>query len=140
LVNIARLAAKVWQDDHQDQLQGLNVAAFIIKNRVQAGWGSWRQMISKADQWAGNVPGPVLEYPNDNDPLFRQLLADIDGIYNGLTFDELTTATTFEGKALAGLYYADLSKPITLFLKEKIPREPTSHKRVATVGRLTIFP
>jgi hypothetical protein len=137
--NKAILANRAWQASHDDALQGLLVECFIIKNRVDAGWGTWRSMIQKADQWAGNVPGQVYDAPSDVDPLFRRLLSSIDSIYDGTRDDDMTRITSFDGKRVHGLFYADLAKPLNPWFQKNILGDPENHKRIAIVGRLTIF-
>jgi len=143
----ALLLNRAWQQSHDNAYQGLLVEMFILKNRVDAGFGNWRQVIQRADSIAGNLPCPVRDLPSDYDPLFRRLLSEIDSIYDGTRNDEMTRVqgfkTTDKGSlfptVVHGLYYADLSKPLTPFLKDKILADPTNHKRIATVGSLTVF-
>ena len=56
--------------------------------------------------YAGNIPGPVQEYPNLNDPLFRQLLNGIDAIYDGKELDQMTSAKDpLNGTVTTALYW-----------------------------------
>lgn len=136
----ALLVHHLWHNEaHDNSLQGLQTAAHVIKNRVDSGWGNWRQMILDAGRWAGNEPVTRREPPNNYNPIFRKLLSEIDGIMDGSTLDEMTRVKTYEGKEVMALYFADLAHPITNFLKEKILGDPANHKRIATVGTLTLF-
>jgi hypothetical protein len=138
------LVERVWQEDHSNAIHGLHAAAFIIRNRVNAGWGSWLNMIYKYPDYAGNVAGPVKEFPNLNDSLFRRLLADVDTIYDGTMVDNITTSYApmmrpAIGKATTALYMADLNKPLTPFFKERILGDKENHRHCGVVGSLTLF-
>jgi hypothetical protein len=108
----ALLIQRAWQEDHCNAIHGLHCAVFIIRNKVRAGWGSWLSMLTRYEDYAGNLPGPLQEYLNLNDPLFRQLLNGIDAIYDDKELDQITSATDpINGTTTTALYFADLNKP-----------------------------
>lgn len=136
----ALLVERVWKEDHQNSINGLKCAAFLIRNRVNAGWGGWLQMIQRWEDYAGNVSGPFPNYPNGNDPLFRAILTGIDAIYDGSEVDKITQAENpITKKMTIALYMADLNKPLTPFFKERILADKENHKMCGQCGTLFLF-
>lgn len=135
----AKLIDRVWSEDHQDALHGIKLAAFIIRNRVNAGWGSWLQMIKNFDNFAGNLRGPDLDI-NFNDPLFRKVNAAVEDIYSGMEPDDMTSSSDpFSGKTTTALYFANLNKPLTEFFQTKILGDKENHRHCGQCGSLTLF-
>lgn len=136
---ISKLIDYLWYHcSHQDAWQGLESVAFVLRNRVNAGWGNWRTVIAAALQYAGNFP-TLNQPPSINDALWRKLLTDVDAIYNNTAPDNVTKAITLEGKSLPALYYCNLSEPIRVWFKENILDKKEAHKPMGKVGRLTLF-
>jgi len=133
---------KAWQEDHCNAGNGLNCCVYIVRNRVRAGWVSWLSMLARYEDYAGNIPGPLQEYPNFNDPLFRQLLNGIDAIFDAPSreLDQMTSAKDpLNGTVTTALYFADLNKPMTEFFKTKILADKENHRMCGKAGTLTLF-
>jgi hypothetical protein len=97
-------------------------------------------MLTRYEDYTGNVPGPLQEYPNLNDPLFRQLLNGIDAIYDGKERDQMTSAKDpLNGTTSTAMYFADLNKPMTEFFKTNILRDKKNHRMCGKNGTLTLF-
>ena len=136
----ALLVQKAWREDHCNAIHGLHCCVYIVRNRVRAGWGSWLSVLQHYEDYAGNPPGPLQEYPNLNDPLFRQLLNGIDAIYDGKELDQMTSAKDpLNGTVTTALYFADLNKPMTEFFKTKILGDKENHRLCGKCGTLTLF-
>ncbi len=97
-------------------------------------------MLARYEDYAGNIPGPVQEYPNLNDPLFRQLLNGIDAIYDGKELDQMTSAKDpLNGAVATAMYFADLNKPMSEFFKTKILGDKENHCLCGENGTLSLF-
>lgn len=101
----------------------------VHKNRVNAGWGDWLQIIAGSR----GMSGTFYETANPVDPRsieFRTMLARVDDIYHGTAEDVMT-----EG----ALYYGELHNITSEWFKENILAHPGTHPRVAKVGDVTFF-
>ncbi len=116
-------------------LASMLLAAFVIRNRVDAGWqgGDWIKVLASAPEVAGN------DYSADPWPVdlqsfvYKRLLERIDSVYHGEEPDIYSG-----GRAL---YFADLSDGASLrpWFVETICRNPLQHERVGNVAQVTLF-
>jgi hypothetical protein len=97
-------------------------------------------MLTRYEDHGGNVPGPLQEYTNLNDPLFRQPLIGIDAIYDGKELDPNDQCKRpCERATTTAMYFADLNKPMTEFFKTKILGDKENHRLCGKAGSLTLF-
>lgn len=111
--------------------------AFILRNRVQRGWGGgdWGSVINSLDHYSAFEPKPQsqIELTDQN---LRRLLIEIDELYSGEMPDVMTEK---------GLYYYDTlrqdgkSGDRHRWFVEKILQQPKEHPKVAQVGMIFIF-
>lgn len=108
--------------------------AFVLRNRVNAGWGDWLSVLnSRGDFLADHDYLSKSRVFDPREPVLRQVIERIDGVYDGSIEDKITAG---------GLYYADITSliynPKSAF-GVNIVGKPDEHPRVAQVGNLTIF-
>jgi hypothetical protein len=139
----AQLAALAWREGYEQG--GVNnslAVAFVIKNRVRAGWGEWLELIQRHETWSAYNHNELdhKSHPDPREPDFQRLLQQIDGIYDGSLQDKLTVAPkTKEGEGRPGLYYGHLNKITREWFLENIVRKPELHPRTSQVGEVTFF-
>lgn len=114
----------------------MTAVAQVIYNRVQAGWGEWREVIDTADKFRGTQTEPPKV--DQKDMNFRRMLVLIDSIYHGINEDGGgVNISTDRGDARA-LYYANLNDLNCPWFQENILRKD-AHPCLATVGPLSFF-
>jgi len=118
---------------HTGSLDSMRAVAFIIRNRVQAGWsgGNWNRTINFA--WRHSCfEWEVSADPSLESDIFRRFLLQVDEIYDGTAEDNMTEK---------GLYYCDTTRgrPVRDWFAATIVRDPANHPRVAQVGMIYIF-
>jgi hypothetical protein len=130
------LCLLAWREERSNQANGCLGVLFVVRNRVNAGWGNWTQVISKHGQFSSiSIVGDsqTVEYPDVRDPLFQILLQRVDGIYEGVAPDNLVDGA---------LYYADLQSPgfdKNGWFANTILKNPDKYPRLAQVGTTTYF-
>lgn len=139
----AQLAALAWREGHEQG--GVNnslAVAFIIKNRVRAGWGEWLDQIQRHAIWSARNQSELDQssHPDPREPDFQRLLQQIDGVVDGSLVDKLTVAPKLKtGEGQPGLYYAQLNNITRPWFLENIVRKPELHPRTSQVGEVTFF-
>jgi hypothetical protein len=111
--------------------------AQVIANRVNAGWGEWKNVLDRAHLYVGtevNINAPI----DPKDFTFRRILGMIDDVYLG-TADSTNVNITDDRGKLVALYYADLSNLTRDWFHTTITDHIDRHPRLATVGPLTFF-
>jgi hypothetical protein len=121
---------------HHGGWDGMCAVAQVLANRVQAGWGEWKQVIDTAGDYRGTVNDPPKLEPRDT--AFRKMLVLIDDIYHG-TADDSNVNVEDEDGVKVSLYYADLNNLNRGWFRENITAHLDEHPRLATVGPLTFF-
>lgn len=123
-------------------LANMLAVAFVVRNRVKAGWhgGDWLAVIAdhaihRGEQATGNRQQATAEktqknYPDFHDEVIRDLLGWMDAVFDGAREDLWT-----EG----ALYYSQLELPQRKWFVDNIVRKPEEHPRVATVGPVSLF-
>ena len=118
-------------------LQCMLAVACVLKNRVDAGWGEWMDVIEGAHEYEGNEI--ALEARMDlGDDNLRDLMRDVDDIYHGVFVDELTRVENPMGGEASCLYYCFVERPIRDWFAKHIIRSP-EHPRVAQVGQMMLY-
>jgi len=88
-VVIVYLANLMYSEPADDGVSGYRACGLVVRNRVNAGWGDWIEMIRKHDQYSGtpidNKP-KVLGDPI-RDEMFRRCLEIAANIYSGVEKD-----------------------------------------------------
>jgi hypothetical protein len=100
----------------------------VIRNRVMAGWGDWREVIQHAAEKRGTIYPD--ELPDIRVASVRALLGRIDEIYARTDLIDLTGGA---------LFYYDPTFPIEKWFKEGILDRPDDHKRVAHIGPVWFY-
>jgi len=115
---------------HMGGLKPMLAIAFIVRNRVRAGWygGDWMQTIE--NHWQASSREPYERpRPSLRSPDFQQLLSRIDDIHTGMEPDEMTAE---------GLYYCELHLVDRVWFRDNILRKGEEHPRIANVGQMVI--
>jgi len=139
----AQLATLAWREGHEQG--GFNNAlavAFVIKNRVRAGWGDWLDLIQRHAIWSARNEDELdtTSHPDAREPNFQLLLQNIDGVFDNSLQDKLTVSPkTKAGEFRAALYYGQLNKITRPWFLEKIVRQPDLHPRTSQVGEIVFF-
>ena len=130
----AQLAMFAYDEaNHTGSLDSMRAIAFIIRNRVRAGWsgGDWNRVMNFA--WRHSCfERYVPENCSLESDIFRRFLIEVDEIYDGTAEDTMTEK---------GLYYCDVTRgrPVRDWFAATIVRDPANHPRVAQVGMIYIF-
>lgn len=135
------LAMLAWREArHYGGINNMLAVAFVVKNRVDAGWlgGDWMQIIANHEQWSARlVTAPALQgetqmapVPDFHDPDVRDLIVEVDGIFDGTAEDTFTDGA---------LYYCELDRVERPWFLQNVVRRPDAHARVATVGPVSFF-
>jgi spore germination cell wall hydrolase CwlJ-like protein len=124
----AMLALVLWREARNQSREGIRAVGHVIRNRVNAGWGDWIQVITAKNQFTSiSHPGdPQLTlYPRSGDAAYLTILSLVDGIYDGSDAD-LTSGA---------LYYwnPQTSDPQGWFASH-IVADPAAHPQVAAIG------
>lgn len=106
--------------------------AFVLRNRVFAGWGDWVDVVEHAPQKRGTM------YLGDHSVLsaamrttsVRNLLNRIDEIYSRADIEDITGGA---------LFYLEPSLPIADWFKREVLERPEEHPRVAHIGPVWFF-
>jgi hypothetical protein len=105
--------------------------AFVLRNRVFAGWGSWLEVVERAPSRLANSDlkpdemGPVLRSGNG-----RIMLARIDEIYSRPDAEDITGGA---------LFWVDPQLAIAPDFKREVIDRQAEHPRVAHIGPLWFF-
>lgn len=129
--------------------------AFAIRDRVRAGFygGNWSDVLSRHDEWSSTLPNQDKSLPDPNNYAVRNMLQQIDGIFNGsqpntitLAQDPISNYVTFTDSQRSlspatnpPLYYGRLDQVTNPWFLEEICRKPEIHRRAAQVGMLVFF-
>lgn len=125
-------------------LQCMLAVACVLKNRVDAGWGEWMDVledtgrvdaIDKFDASEYDRRPPKMDLADDN---LRDLMAEVDDIYHGIFVDELTKQENPMGGEATCLYYCFVERPIRDWFAKHIIQSP-EHPRVAQVGQMMLY-
>jgi spore germination cell wall hydrolase CwlJ-like protein len=130
----AQLPLFAWQRGQTNSQSGMLAAAFVIRNRVRAGWygGAWLDVIAN-DHLVSANDDSVLDdrfFPDTREPAFRRLLQSVDSIFDGSEEDPMTKGA---------LYFAELNNVTREWFKTNIIARQEEHWRIAQVGTLTLF-
>jgi hypothetical protein len=140
-VVIVYLANLMFNEPKDDGVSGHRACGLVVRNRVNAGWGDWIQVIRDHDKYSadpGAAPRAMVLGDPIRDDVFRRCLEIASNIYSGMEKDITKGA----------LRYARLDRCSEEFANKII--RPTKmnaengctelvHNRVATVGLQTFF-
>jgi len=154
----ARLAAFVYdQARHTGSLDCMKAVAYVMRNRVQSGWGdgSWLSVLQMAPSVAGNEPASGVEdamcrtQPSafsanpSIDRLLQLIVRDIDDIYLDQDhFGDNPTERLVCGDKppkSGALYYSFVDRDPRTWFIENIVRQPLEHPQTGTLGTLMLF-
>lgn len=107
--------------------------AQVLKNRVDAGWGEWIQVIENAPNYVGTIQ-PHRPKVEPHEVLFRKILLGIDDIYYGIADDGDVNNDEYKS-----LYYAELHNINRKWFIDNITSDLENHPRVAKVGQFDFF-
>lgn len=120
-----QLATIAWIDGLESGLNGMHAVAWVVRNRVIAGWRSgdwvaniWALYRERSREWG--------EPPDVRDPSFLSLLQSVDLIYKGDAVDKLSN----------GALYYDCLNHAAIRTPEHYGRTYTF---LAKIGTLTLY-
>jgi hypothetical protein len=127
LATWAMKEAAPWGGDNLNCMLGM---AFVIRNRVRAGWhgGDWLAVIEHSDDAAARIAPPYS--PNLRVLTVKQFLQQVDDIYSGELRDDISQG---------GVYYAELDNIEQEWFLEKICRDSAHHPRVGQIAQMVLF-
>ena len=156
----SQLALFAWHEGSRlnpGSLDSQIAIAWIIANRVKAGWGSsdWLKVLEAAPVHASCEPSEMMTYamPDLWNSGWIKLAQMCTDIYDGTAKDDLTWTPSREGLAqnLPGtdqyainqsrpsFFYANLNMPIRSWFIEKIIRKSEDHPRTVTIGSALVL-
>lgn len=106
--------------------------AYVLRNRVFAGWGDWVQVVQRAGEKRANAANGwvVAEIPNLRHPDVRILLNQIDAIYTQADVQDLTGGA---------LFYVEPNLPMAPWFKTEVLNRSEDHPRCAHIGPVWFF-
>ena len=131
-------------------LEAVLAIAYVIRNRVRAGWegGNWIKVMERAHLHAAHEPGPRVELDAES-RVFQMMLRRVDDIYfaqnagdwgdvggqaeGGLSMEDSLTERNHER-----LYWYWINRPVRPWFQENILADKKNHKRMTQLG-LMIF-
>src|SRR6266576_5594730 len=139
-----QLALLAWRDGFTEGLDGMRAVAFVIRNRVNAGWwgGSWVEVLAHHRDYSYRTEAYPDTLPDPRVYSFQCFLQEVNSIFSGQQVDNVTAPAqpSFVASAYRqALYYAKLNEITSDHFLENISRQPQIHSRVAQVGALTFF-
>lgn len=149
----AQLCLQAYRDAASDGVDGMLACAFVIRNRVRAGWqgGDWTAILSHhRDYAASNLP-PQFDLPDPRNFAFSLLLQQIDGVFSGATEDAITSPNSTLLTTGAIVSFGSTTKPVALYygrlndpnlrpwFLDSISRDTENHHMIASVGSLSFF-
>jgi len=145
---IGQLARISYIDGYSDGLNGMLGVAFVIRNRIRAGWwnGDWSEVLSHHKDYSCRIENMPDIIPDPRNHSFSRFLMQVDGIFSGATDDFVTIKPSGEVNYLfkeqrppVALYYARLNEITNEKFMNDIPRRPDLHPLIAQVGGLSFF-
>lgn len=152
---VSQLSLFAWREGER-LTPGSNEAklaiAFIISNRVKAGWGNsdWLQVLEDVATHSASEKEEMLTFdqPDPWDPDWRLLSAAARGIYDGTMKDDLTWTpnarslaanvpgadTGKQNQSRPSFFYANLNMPIRSWFLEKVIRKSDDHPRIGSIA------
>lgn len=123
-----------WREAHRyGGLDNMLAAAFVIRNRVKAGWhgGDWLEVMGNHYSFsAEETPAGAGELPDVRETNFRILMQKIDDVFSGMATDKMTDEA---------LYYAELHNVTREWFAINILKKREEHPMVAQVGPVAFF-
>lgn len=105
--------------------------AFILRNRVFAGWGTWLDVVEAADlKLANKTAGREDLAQVFKSGSGRILLNRIDEIYARAEVEDITGGA---------LWWVDPSRPIEAWFVKEVMQRPLEHPRKAHIGPVWFF-
>lgn len=128
---------------HTGNLDCMRAIAFVLRNRVRAGWGdgSWLSVIADNARVAGNEPLPGRQIEGASDRLLQMIVRDIDDIYLGQDRidDTIRDITTSSDRKKPALYYCFVNREIRPWFTGNIIRQSQEHAHIGTIGALMLY-
>lgn len=124
---------------HTGSLDCIKALAYIVRNRVKAGWGdgTWLWVIENHWTVEGNetAVSPKADYkPMDaSDRMLQLFVREIDGIYDGSSQDDTKRVVN------DALYFQFVDLPPRPWFVENIVERHEHHRRVAGIGTIAFF-
>ena len=100
----------------------------VIKNRVDAGWGTVGHVLETMDKWEA-APPVTKKHPEMWERRFQQLLGQIDAIFDGTHRPDVSNA---------GVYFGDTTNITNPWFLEHVARSPMK-MRCANTGSWTYW-
>ena len=101
----------------------MSAVMMVLRNRVFAGWGTWLDVVERAQLKRANENVPA----QDASMILRSgtgriVLSRVDEIYSRTDIEDLTAGA---------LFWVDMQLPITAWFKKEVIDRPDDHPRVA---------
>jgi hypothetical protein len=95
-------------------------------------------MLTRYEDYAGNITGPLQEYPQSNWPSFPSAYS-MALTPSTTAKNSINAKDTPKGATTTAMYFADLNKPMTEFFKTKILGDKENHRMCGKAGSLSLF-
>ncbi len=122
-------------------VEQMRAICHVARNRVQAGWGDWFELIENAGEFAGNAPGTMAAAKLDiNDRRLQQLTREIDGIFYGDQEDDVSRMCARQDKERGPLlYWVFVDRPVRPWFSETIACQPEEHRQRGILGFMYLY-
>jgi hypothetical protein len=102
--------------------------ACVLRNRTLAGWGSWIDVVQRAEEKRGcELPTQMVDVRGAN---IRTFLQKVDEIYSGRDEEDLSNGA---------LWYTDSTQPQRQWFQDEILSNREEHPLVAQAPPLMLF-
>lgn len=143
----AQLARLAWLDGHEDGTNAMLGCAFVIRNRIRAGWhgGQWHEILSNHHKYSAKVELYPDTIPDPRGFAFMSFLQQVDQIFSGALDDFVTIKQDGDWKYVmsvappVAMYYGRLNDITNDWFLQNIARKGDEHPRIAQVGQLFFF-
>jgi hypothetical protein len=102
--------------------------AYVLRNRVFAGWGDWLEVVQRAPEKRVTLYDPYI--PNLRSSNVRALLNRIDEVYTRADVSDITGGA---------LFYFEPNQPAAEWFTREILKRPEDHPRSAHIGPVWFF-
>lgn len=113
---------------HYGGVNDMLCIAFVLRNRVAAGWGNWLDVLADAPAKSGSAPpGQAPDIRTSN---VRSFLQKVEAVISGEDQEDMTNGA---------LFYTDMNQPQREWFQANILDNQQDHRRCAQAPPLLFF-